>query len=224
MGRKVNFVCAWIIAAASYSQQYYTKYYPKPGRTMNHTMEVFTDANLATSSVGNCVNGIFIGPEPLGIDRDSTDGFIDYDIKKEDYPFLIRGIGLNNDSLLLCQPPARPDTIINGKPFKYFNIINISKYKDGKKINWITLEDIKKKYFPEAKKKCIYTVNKFIIPNREELYKFDPDFIYRIEMTQSTDIEGLAELPEFSIIRIFTKTKNNYHVSPFGQLVESFSK
>ena len=88
----------------------------------------------------------------------------------------------------------------------------------------MTLEDIKKKYFPEAKGRCIYTVNKFIIPNREKLYKFDPEFIYRVEMTESTDIETLKDLPEFSIIRILKKKKNNYqHLQP-GTFVQSFSK
>ena len=213
-----------LLFAQQYAPQYYTEYEPNNGRTKNHVYEYAPDKFLAIRSIGNCIDGVFVGPVMLGVDCDSLKEFDDGWIEDNEYPFMVKGIGYNNDSLLINRYVEHPDTVFDGVPFKFNIILNRKSYKNGKKIDWMTLEDIKKKYFPEAKERCIYTVNKFIIPNREKLYKFDPEFIYRVEMTESTDIETLKDLPEFSIIRIFTKTKNNYqHLQP-GTFVQSFSK
>lgn len=213
-----------LLFAQQYAPQYYTEYEPSNGRTKNHVYEYAPDNFLAIRSIGNCIDGVFVGPVMLGVDCDSLKEFDDGWIENNEYPFMVKGIGYNNDSLLINRYVDHPDTVFDGVPFKFNIILNRKSYKNGKKIDWMTLEDIKKKYFPEAKERCIYTVNKFIIPNREKLYKFDPEFIYRVEMTESTDIETLKDLPEFSIIRIFTKTKNNYHHPQSGTFVQSFSK
>ena len=227
--KKIFWLAFWALInnavyAQQYAPQYYTEYEPNNGRTKNNVYEYAPDKFLAIRSIGNCIDGVFVGPVMLGVDCDSLKEFDDGWIEDNEYPFMVKGIGYNNDSLLINRYVEHPDTVFDGVPFKFNIILNRKSYKNGKKIDWMTLEDIKKKYFPEAKERCIYTVNKFIIPNREKLYKFDPEFIYRVEMTESTDIETLKDLPEFSIIRIFTKTKNNYqHLQP-GTFVQSFSK
>lgn len=227
--KKIFWLAFWALInnavfAQQYAPQYYTEYEPSNGRTKNHVYEYAPDKHLAIRSIGNCIDGVFVGPVMLGVDCDSLKEFDDGWIENDEYPFMVKGIGYNNDSLLINRYVDHPDTVFDGVPFKFKIMLNRKSYKNGKKIDWMTLEDIKRKYFPEAKERCIYTVNKFIIPNREKLYKFDPEFIYRVEMTESTDIETLKDLPEFSIIRIFTKTKNNYHHPQSGAFVQSFSK
>ena len=40
-------------------------------------------------------------------------------------------------------------------------------------------------------------------------YKFDKDFILKVELLKSTDFEEFKHAPLFYIIRIFTKTREN---------------
>ena len=151
-----------LLFAQQYAPQYYTEYEPNNGRTKNHVYEYAPDKFLAIRSIGNCIDGVFVGPVMLGVDCDSLKEFDDGWIEDNEYPFMVKGIGYNNDSLLINRYVEHPDTVFDGVPFKFNIILNRKSYKNGKKIDWMTLEDIKKKYFPEAKGRCIYTVNKFI--------------------------------------------------------------
>ena len=66
----------------------------------------------------------------------------------------------------------------------------------------MSLEDIRKKDFPDVKGNVVYMINKFFIMKDVDLYKLDDDFIQHIELVESKDIEALKNNKPFTIIRI----------------------
>ena len=78
----------------------------------------------------------------------------------------------------------------------------------------MTLEELRQHCFPNLDGACVFTINKFIIPNSEGLYRIDRDFIYRVERLSSADIEGFRDIPAFNLVRIFTRTPHNVYRGP----------
>ena len=196
--------------------QEYIFHYEIPGHGhVNHREEHLTDSAIASNSrFGYFLDGFFIGPLPIGIDRDSLESEFQF-AEPVKFPIKLRGIGENNDSLFFESNESGKRGIVKaemaGEPYEFYIANDTHPYKGGKKINWVTLDEIRRSYFPEVNGTCIYTVNKFIIPNKEKLYKFDADYILRLEKLESQTIEALKDFPPFTIIRVFTKTPNNYH-------------
>lgn len=213
--RKKLFIIALLVcnSLAVRSQGYIFSYETTKGLHPYYRFRTTTDNDLSKDLFAYVLNGYYIGPLPIGIDKDSLSEsgpgpFTD----SIEYPMMVRGIGQNEDSLLLERPAKDPfcTLVLDGKPAEVFVCNSKASYKNGKKIDWVTLDDIRRSYYPEVKGKCIYTVDQFIIPNKEQYYKFDPDMILRLNKLESHTIEALKDLPPFTIIRVWTKTPRNY--------------
>lgn len=157
------------------------------------------------STTGVLVDGYFI-KSLIGINLDSlvscrivTDG-----------PLVIKGVKGENDSIMVPQKGSKNSLVnINGIDYTRFVCASF-----GKKIDFLSLDDIRKTYFPETGEvPCLYMVNKFFLMNDLSSYKIDKDFILSTELLKSTDIEGFKAFQPFYIVRIITKTRDNlkYH-------------
>lgn len=138
----------------------------------------------------------------IGFNLDSTQ--VDNGFLILSPPFVIRGINDQQDSIVVTQDPRKNPITINGVEYERF--FNIS---FDKEMELVTLDDIKEQYYPEAKGPCMFMVNKFVLTKDIQSYRFDKDFILSVELLSSSEFEAFKDFPEFSIIRIFTKTRKN---------------
>ena len=108
------------------------------------------------------VDGVYIGPYDIGINCCSMKRkILDSD---SDFPFTIRSIGKDKDSLVLDVPLGEWSEkeeecwpSIRGKEISY-----ICNYEsEGKNIELISLDDLRKERFPHLDAPAIYTINKF---------------------------------------------------------------
>ncbi len=93
---------------------------------------------------------------------------------------------------------------ING--IEYTSFINIT---SPRQITWLTLDDIRRQYGLNPTGKTLYMVDKFFITEDAESYRFDKEHIADCETVKSTEIKALKHLPEFTIIRVFTRIRAN---------------
>jgi hypothetical protein len=130
------------------------------------------------------------------------------------WPFVVKGVKNHyntivvtqnpTDSIVVTQDPHKHPVVING--IEYSRFCNISVDKE---IELVTLDEIKEMYFPDAKEPCVFMVNKFFLTNDLQSYKFEKDFILKVELIKSDKFESLKNNSPFSIVRIFTKTRKN---------------
>lgn len=136
-------------------------------------------------------------------------------LKGEDavYPLTITHIGTEDDTLLVSRRPTDTDSgYVSIKGFKCAKLTNT----DYICVSLVGLDDVRKKYCPEVKGTVVYMINKFFIMDYEELYKLMGENIYKVETVKSRDIKALASLPEFTIVRIFTRTPHNMFPNQLG--------
>ena len=157
------------------------------------------DFNKSTS--GAFVDGVFV-KSLIGVNMDSLRTFN----VVSDGPLTIKGIKTENDSIVVTQKDFHKNPVrINGVDYTCFACTSF-----GKKVELLSLDDIRKTYFPQmGNTPCMYMVNKFFLMNDLSFYKFDKDFILKVELLKSTDFEEFKHAPLFHIIRIFTKTREN---------------
>lgn len=132
-------------------------------------------------------------------------------LKGEDvvYPLTITRIGSEDDTLLISKPPKDTDSgYVSVKGFK------CTKFTDCHNVglSLVSLDDVRKKFCPDVKGTVVYMINKFFIMTDEEYYKIDSDYILRVSVVSSKDIDALKDRKPFSIIRILTKTRHNCEV------------
>ena len=143
----------------------------------------------------------------IGINIDDVEVI---NMNPDKYPFVIRGINENNDSLIIKSDISKNPVVING--IKYDGNILVLKSSKNKRL--LSAEQIKNLYFPDIKSPCIYMVNQYFITTDAESYKFDKDFIFKVIAMKSTDFDALKNLPPFDIIRIYTNTRRNREDHP----------
>lgn len=189
----------------------------------NHADETFSDNTFNYNPFPWCctLDGEYVGPHAIGIDLYAAERIPDstrLTPEGQKFPYMIHGIGPDRDSLLVYKRPyelKKEDGkyyIIGGERIDVF--INYKSLKGPVKL--ITLEDVRQKYCPEVEGRYLFMINKFFIMHNQELYKLDKDFIYKVELVKSKDIDALKELDEFTIIRIFTRTHHNWHKRHMG--------
>ncbi len=164
------------------------------------------------------LGGEFIGWYPIGIDCYAVEVESATNAKGGlKLPFMIHGIGPQRDSLRVEKTlrEMREENIsykIGGKEVRFF-----TNYKSLKgKVELLTLDEVRQKYAPKVKGPVVYMINKFFIMHDAEFYKVDKDFIYKVEVVSSKDFDALKGVPEFTIIRIFTRTHHNWHQKHMG--------
>lgn len=200
--RKVLLACA--LAFASFANAQYRVVHD-PGEQF----EYMTDYQWNNWNRGFIVGGVFV-KNSIGV---YTAGLKEKYIK---YPLTIRGVGVENDSVVVEKDPR--DTEQNYVSIKGFHCTQFTNYEpnDPYSGELRTLEEVRKRYCPEVKGKVVYMINKFFIMEHEDLYKVTPGYIYKVEKVKSTDIKVLSDLPEFTVIRIFTKTPHNMFPEKLG--------
>ena len=216
-------LCSWCRRPLRPHNKVILKYKPDSVREdKNHADECTSDIGFNEFRGSLCLlDQQVVGPYMIGIDMNATE------YKRLDPPFMIRGIGPNRDSLLFDSKNLLDHDkpyLINGKRYDSFS----SRISTKGPVRLVTLEEVRRKYFPEVKGNCIYMINKFFILNDVELYKLDEDFIYTIEKLTSEDIASVTDIPflkknlkkkkspKFTVIRIFTKTPQNWHPIRIG--------
>jgi len=138
------------------------------------------------STIGALVDGVFV-KSLIGVNMDSLRTFN----VVSDGPLTIKGIKTENDSIVVTQKDFHKNPVrINGVDYTRFACTSF-----GKKVELLSLDDIRKTYFPQmGNTPCMYMVNKFFL---------------KVELLKSTDFEEFKHAPLFHIIRIFTKTREN---------------
>ena len=102
----------------------------------------------------------------------------------------------------MCKDPL----VING--FSYTDKIT---FHCDKNIKFVSLDEVRKEYCPNVNGSCLFMINKFFISKDVVSYKIEKNFIKKVELLASTDIEIFKGQAPFTIIRIFTNTENNQY-------------
>lgn len=183
----------------------------------NHRFEGSTDISF-NSILDACytLDGEYVGPHPIGIDQYAVEITNAFNVTPGlRIPFTVYGIGIECDSLCIDMMPHQEE----GK--KYFigghDVWFFVNYKSLKgKVELMTLDEIRQKYCSGVEGPVVFMINKFFIMRQPELYKVDKDFIYKVEVVCSKDIDVLKDLGRFTIIRVFTRTHHNWHHRTLG--------
>ena len=141
-----------------------------------HCQNFMSDVEFNNQRVAAYINNTFVK------------SFIGFDMKQTS--------GFNNISKSTLKEPL----IINGVEYKAKTVVSCDR-----DIEFITLDEICKQYYPEVSGSIVYMINKFFITNDAKSYKLDKGFIKKCELLPSTEFELLKDQNAFSIIRIFTK-------------------
>ena len=146
--------------------------------TMMYSQEYLSDADFNYSPAAAYINDTFV-KSFIGFNMKPEEGF-KFNIKK------------NN-------PPT--SVVINGVTYKGKIIL-----ETDKPFEFVSLEDIRKQYYPDTSGKIVYMINKYFVTKDAISLKLDKDFIDRCDILQSSDFEVFENSKEpFTIIRIFTK-------------------
>lgn len=119
-------------------------------------------------------------------------------------PLTIKNIGEKGDSVHV--DVHFPDTVQIGET-TYYEFFDYHLNENSAKL--VSLESLRKEFFPNVNTPCVYMINKFFIFKDAEMYRLDRDFVYNVEMFFSDEITVLKDLPPFAIIRVFTRTEHN---------------
>lgn len=196
MKKHLFYLVSFVIFANVNAQQPQDNKLELPDR---NNFDFLTDQQFNESPNAVLYNHIFI-KSFIGINLDSIPNF-DW-IRP---PFVIKNTN-DKDSLLVTQDTRQHPITINGVTYnRIFNAF----YDEEREIELISLDEIKATYYPEAKDPCMFMVNKFFLTDDLQSYKFDKNYILKVEMLKSTEFENFKNFPNFTILRIFTKTKKN---------------
>lgn len=122
------------------------------------------------------INDIFV-KDFIGFDIGKNSGFTNISKKSLEKPLIINGIEYHGITVATCE----------------------------KKINFITLEEVQKRYYPVITGHVIFMIDHYFIMNDVNSYKLDEDYISKCELLSSKDFDVFKNQSIFSIIRILTK-------------------
>ena len=191
---------ALALAGKGYSQ---VSYY----RDANDSWEGSNDYEfnrINRGDYGMTLDGVFIKND-IGIDRyyevspDTTDNPVKF-------PFWIKGIGPQNDSLRVEAGMKDADINVGGVKCD-MGLYHLRYSKPRYRL--LSLEEVRRKYFPKLKGNVVYMINKFFIMTNANLYKLDEDFIHHVELVDSKDFDALRHNRRFHVLRIFTRPAHN---------------
>ena len=166
-------------------------------RDLNERMEYMTDREFNDWPVCYMLDGVFIKSR-IGLDQ--------YKVTKRriESPFVIRNIGEMGDSVRV--DADAPGSVRIGEVM-YRDFYDY--HSKGDTLKLVSLEDLKKEFFPDVKGPCVYMINKFLIFDDVEMYRLDRNFIHKMEMFYLNEISELKDMPPFAVIRVFTRTEHN---------------
>ena len=138
----------------------------------NTRIEEATDLEFNYDKNAFVVNGVFMR-DLIGIDQNNMN--ITWDFT---YPVVVRHIGKGDDSLVIKKDPLDdPDFRSGTIKLRNMRLRNIIFFTYSGNSHFMTPDDIRQKYCPQAKGPYLYMINKFFIMRDEDLYMIDPDFI-----------------------------------------------
>jgi len=149
---------------------------------VNDYLGHLSDLEFSNTKEAVYVNDVFI-KSGIGIDLGTNSTVTKVIKEKCKDPLVINGFSYTDKVLLLCD----------------------------KNINLVSLEDVRKEFCPNVKGPCLFMINKFFIAKDVVSYKIDKNFIMKVEVLPSSEIELFKGQVPFTIIRIFTKTENNQY-------------
>ena len=199
--KKVIAIIVILLPFAAFAQ--YAPYHP-PGEDL----EYMTDYQWNNWTRGFTVDGVFVKNLiglPLNIVR-----------KKEiNYPFTITKIGPEKDTMVVSVDPRKTELgYINIRGFRCTQFTDYD--SNNTSLCFMTLDEVRETYCPEVKGKVLYMINKFFVMKNAELYRIERLKVEKVEKVKSTDIDVLADLPEFTVVRIFTRTPHNIFPKYWG--------
>lgn len=163
---------------------------------------ICTQAQSSDKEVAEMQNTLFVINEEdytdclLGLDASK---FADvYVIKESNAVHDIHFKTKEGDSIHIRKNPFT----INGQTYK-----SLCRITTKAPIKLMTLEEVRKKYCPEAKGSFLYMIDYFVILAETEHLKVDADFIDRVDIIPSSEVRSLKPGKDaaFSIVRLFTK-------------------
>ena len=104
----------------------------------NHVGEDMSDRGIGRRDIAYMAGKVLVGPIDVGVDKDVLgDRWWDGMAKTMHHPFMMKGVGAGNDSILVNE---QIDTEIDGSHV-HFEIFNdYTDYKVGEHVRWMTLE------------------------------------------------------------------------------------
>lgn len=170
---------------------------------LNLHAQCMYDSDFNNQNMAYAVNGEFV-KSLIGVDMDAMfadgGGYI-----QKTFPMKIKGINGNNEETLVEAPSKDAPLVING--VKYKSLVNI--VADNYKMELVSLDDIKKDLYGANDTPCVYMINKHIVFDDADSYRIDKNFVLKTEIVHSSEIEALKGMPEFDVVRVYTKTKEN---------------
>lgn len=150
------------------------------------------------------VNGVVVKSD-IGLDRRYLEPV------EPQFPMWIKGIGSRNDSVYI----ESRDVFDKTKGPGYVMIGNVKCYgmnfytykKKGCKL--MSLDEYRRKYYPQLKGDVVYMINKFFIMKDVDLYKIDVHFVMSSEVMNSKYFDAIKRRRKFRIMRIFTQNVHN---------------
>lgn len=172
----------------------------------NEGFDEFFDKDFNSVEIGHMVNGVFV-KSYAGVNLDSL-------CSRDDFRIDIRpsfAILTDNDTVKLPHIATKnAPVLINGAG--YTGIFNFT--ASDVELDFASFDDIKSERYPEVLGPCVYMLNKHLVFDDVESYRIDRNFILDTELISSKQFEALKNVPEFSIIRIYTKTERNMQDYP----------
>lgn len=170
---------------------------------LNLHAQCMYDSDFNNQNMAYAVNGEFV-KSLIGVDMDAMfadgGGYI-----QKTFPMKIKGINGNSEETLVEAPSKDAPLVING--VKYKSLVNI--VADNYKMELVSLDDIKKDLYGANDTPCVYMINKHIVFDDADSYRIDKNFVLKTEIVHSSEIEALKGMPEFDVVRVYTKTKEN---------------
>lgn len=170
---------------------------------LNFYTQCMYDKDFNHQDLGYAVNGWFV-KSLIGVDMDAMFADGGGHIQKT-YPMKIRGINGNDAETVVEAPANDTPLVINGVEYK--SLVNI--VAGNYNMELVSLNDIKKELYGENDTPCVYMINRHIIFDDAESYRLDRNFVLKTEIVHSSEIEALKGMPDFDVVRIYTKTKEN---------------
>ena len=217
---RIAAACALCLAGASSAGAQVIKnfyeMYQDPNDSWDSDWDISFNRLNPTSKYASVVNGILV-KSTIGLDRrylvdpDTTDTPVRF-------PMWVKGVGDKNDSVYVetsDMEKIKKGYIMFGN-MKCNGGVYVYRYtKENHRL--ISLDEVKRKYYPNLEGDVVYMINKLFIMVDVDLYKVDETFINHIELISSEHIDILKDRKPFWILRIFTKTdRNNWAEIPNG--------
>ncbi len=177
----------------------------------NEGLMVLTDKEFNTTEIAFIGNdNEFIGSY-AGVDMNNisvSDGTFSIVYPDNAQELLIKDINDKHENLKI---PAKQKGIFEINGTKYHMIVKVQLPQGHQ---FASLTSIAKEQGIDTKgNNVLYMINERIISTNIEGQKIDKSFVLHTEIESSKEIDSIKQLPEFKVLRIYTKTQANQKIA-----------